>query len=117
MLRAGGITRRRRGGSGAGGITARGQNRAGIYDDARDREEFLARVEEMTKRYGDWGRDLALWIDRRRGGLTLRELGERVGGLDYSAVSEAGRTYERRRALSEIRRAEQRVLRNLSLET
>jgi hypothetical protein len=60
---------------------------------------------------------LVLWIGRRRGGLTLRRLGERVGGLNYSAVSAAVWTYERRRTRSKIRRAEQRVLRNLSLET
>jgi predicted metalloprotease with PDZ domain len=38
-------------------------------------------------RYGDWGRDLALWAGRQYGGLTLRELGAEVGGLDYSAVA------------------------------
>ena len=38
-------------------------------------------------RYGDWGRDLALWAGRCYGGLTLGELGARVGGVDYTAVA------------------------------
>jgi hypothetical protein len=110
------------------------RKRARVHRETRGRRELarqvgwddIVRAVEQVKgeawasfvdRYGDWGRDLALWIGRRRGGLTLRELGERGGGLDYSAVSEAVRSYERRRARSEIRRAEQHVLRNLSLET
>ena len=48
-------------------------------------------------RYGDWGRDVALAVARRRCGLTLRELGERAGGMDYRAVSQAVRSLERRR--------------------
>jgi len=53
--------------------------------------------EEFRDRYGDRGRDLALWVGRRHGGLTLRELGEAVGGMDDSAVSEAIRHFQRRR--------------------
>jgi hypothetical protein len=40
-------------------------------------------------RHGDWGRDAALWLGRRRGRLKLAELGERIGGMDYAAVSQA----------------------------
>lgn len=37
----------------------------------------------------DWGRDLALWAGRRYSGRILGEIGEKVGGLDYTAVSMA----------------------------
>ena len=33
-------------------LTARGQNRQRIYEDARDYRDFLARLEEMSGRYG-----------------------------------------------------------------
>ncbi len=52
--------------------------------------------EGFRDRYGDWGRDLALWVARRHCGLTLRALGEAAGGMDYSAVSEAVRHFQRR---------------------
>jgi putative transposase len=72
----------------------------------------------FVDRHGDWGRDLAFWIARRRGGMTLRELGERSGGTDYSAVSEAIRTFERKRLQSqEIRDARDRACHFLNLET
>mgnify|MGYP001305243846 CR=1 FL=1 len=69
-------------------------------------------------RYGDWGRDLGLWIARRRAGLTLRELGQRAGRMDYSAVSEAVRRFERSTMQRpKVKKATQRVLRMLNLET
>jgi REP element-mobilizing transposase RayT len=69
-------------------------------------------------RYGDWGRDLALWVARRYGGLTLRELGDAAGGMDYSAVSEAVRHFQRHRLpRAEIRAALREALRYLNLET
>jgi hypothetical protein len=45
--------------------------------------------EDFRDRYGDWGRDLALWLSRMHCGLRLRELGELAGGLDYTTVSAA----------------------------
>ena len=44
---------------------------------------------EFSERYGDWGRDLALVLGRREGGMRLTELGEKVGGLDYATVAAA----------------------------
>lgn len=52
--------------------------------------------EQFCNRHGDWGRDMVLLLARRCGGLSLKELGIRVGGLDYGAVSEAIRRMERR---------------------
>lgn len=45
--------------------------------------------ERFRDRHGDDGRDMVLWLARQRSGLTLRELGEAVGGLDYRSVSSA----------------------------
>ena len=38
-------------------------------------------------RHRDWGRDMALYLGRTQCGLTLRQLGELVGGLDYRTIS------------------------------
>jgi putative transposase len=46
---------------------------------------------EVSGRHGDPGRELAMLIARRYGGMSLREIGEAVGGLKYPAVSEAVR--------------------------
>ena len=72
----------------------------------------------FVNHYGDWGRDMTLWIARRRGGMTLRELGEEAGGMDYSAVSEAIRQFDHKRIENpQIRRALRDSLRILNLET
>ncbi len=44
---------------------------------------------EWSRRHGDWGRDAALWLGRRRGRLSLAELGVLAGGMDYAAVGQA----------------------------
>lgn len=73
--------------------------------------------ETFVDRYGDWGRDLALWIARKRGGMSLMEVGERAGGLDYSSVSEAVRSFERRRlSKKDVRQCCEKVLVILNLE-
>jgi putative transposase len=59
--------------------------------------------EVFCQSYGDWGRDAALWLGRKRGGLTLGRLGELAGGVDYAAVAQAvtrfGQRLERERGL------------------
>jgi len=52
--------------------------------------------DDFRDRYGDWGRDLALWGGSRFGGLTLGALGKAAGGMDYSAVSMCIRRLEAR---------------------
>ena len=52
--------------------------------------------EDFRDRYGDWGRDLVLFLGRRRGGHKLRELGQAAGGMDYMAVSLAVHRFGRR---------------------
>jgi chromosomal replication initiation ATPase DnaA len=58
---------------------------------------------EFKGRYGDWGRDAALWLGRRGGRLSLPELGKLAGGMDYAAVGQAvsrfGRRLEKEAAL------------------
>ncbi|MFH0909679.1 MAG: transposase [bacterium] len=89
-------------------------------------KDIVSAVEEVRgerwpsfrDRHGDWGRDLALWVGRRRGGMTLNGLGEAAGGMDYSAVSEAIRHFEKK-ALhrAAVRVAQKRVMQILNLET
>ena len=47
-------------------------------------------------RYGDWGRDLALYLGRTRCGLKLKTLGVLAGGIDYVSVSTAVRRFRER---------------------
>jgi len=72
----------------------------------RDFREVIAAVsgvkgeawEAYRDRYGDWGRDLALWLGRTQCGLPLRELGVAAGGIDYATVSAAASRWRRRMA-------------------
>ena len=65
-------------------------------------EQVVAVVEGLKQepwsgfrdRYGDWGRDLALWLARKSTGLTLKALAERVGGIDYVSVGSAIQRFE-----------------------
>jgi hypothetical protein len=47
------------------------------------------RWEEFRDRYGDWGRDAALYVGRQRGRLTLAELARLSGGVGSTAVAQA----------------------------
>ena len=66
--------------------------------------EVVAAVEALKQqpwstfrdRYGDWGRDLALYLGRKVAGLKLSELGEAVGGVDFRSVSAAITRFERK---------------------
>jgi len=73
----------------------------------RKRKSFEDIVKEVARlkdeewkafrdRHDDWGRDLALWCGRRYTGLSLKELGAKAGGLDYSVVSIAIKRLETR---------------------
>jgi hypothetical protein len=80
--------------------------------------EIVGRVERIKgeswaafrDRYGDWGRDAALWAARRHTGLTLREIGAAAGGMDSIAVAlairrlaaRAGRQRALRRTLAAL---------------
>jgi len=71
---------------------------------------------DFSSRHGDWGRDLALRVARECTGMTLRELGQAVGGLDYGAVSEAIRRLDvRRQQEHSIRSVYNRVLEKFNI--
>jgi REP element-mobilizing transposase RayT len=51
---------------------------------------------EFKDSHGDWGRDLALWAGRRYCGMTLSELGDKAGDVDYTAIAMALKRLEER---------------------
>jgi putative transposase len=66
--------------------------------------------EDFSQRHGDWGRDAALWLGRRRGRYTLTELGQLAGGIDYAAVGQAISRFGRRvQTVAELRREVARI--------
>lgn len=89
-------------------------------------EEVVAAVEElkreswkaMASRRGDSGRPLAMWAARRFCGLTLREIGEHLGGLDYAAVGIALKRFEKKASHDRRLQRQQRSLAGmLNVET
>ena len=71
--------------------------------------------EAFSPRHGDWGRDAALWLGRRRGRYTLSELGQLAGGVDYAAVGQAiSRFGKRIQTVAELRRSVTRIEEQLS---
>jgi REP-associated tyrosine transposase len=75
------------------------RRRCGLPQVIRVVEQLKAeRWERFRDRHADWGRDAVLWLARRHCGMTLRELGQAVGGVDYVTVSTAVRRLERRAA-------------------
>ena len=54
------------------------------------------RWEAFRDRYGDWGRDVVLYLGRKRCGLKLRELSELAGGIDDATVGMAVKRWEAR---------------------
>lgn len=63
------------------------QRRIGLEDVIAIVERLKGeRWAEFRDRHGDRGRDVVLYLAQRYGGLKLRELGEQVGGIDYTSV-------------------------------
>jgi REP element-mobilizing transposase RayT len=50
----------------------------------------------FAERYGDWGRDLGLWLGRRHGAMTLKELAQEAGLSNYRGVGTVIKNFERR---------------------
>ena len=67
-------------------------------------EDLVAIIEHLRKedfngfmaRRGDWAKPLLLWALRRYSGMTLKAVGEAVGGMDYTAVAMAIKRFEKR---------------------
>jgi putative transposase len=75
-----------------------------------------AKWEQFCGRYGDWGRELALYVARKRSGLTLRQIGAALGGLEYKTVGKAVQRFEVALAKDVTRRrALERCLAELSI--
>ena len=67
--------------------------------------------------HADWGRDLAMYLGRKRCGLKLKQLGENVGGIDYASVSGAIRRLEHRaQADKKIRKIIPEAIRQIANE-
>jgi REP element-mobilizing transposase RayT len=70
---------------------------------------------QFARRHGDPGLPLALYVARRRTGLTLRALGEAAGGMDYTAVSMAVKRFEAKlRRDKPLRELTERILQEQS---
>ena len=52
------------------------------------------KLEANLKRRRSTVKPLVMWASRKACGLTLREIGERLGGMDYNAVSMALHRWE-----------------------
>ena len=73
------------------------EGRAGFADAVAAVEKVKGeKWESFRDRYGDWGRDLVMYLARRRCGMKLAELGAALGGLDYATVSAAVKRFEGR---------------------
>lgn len=67
-------------------------------------EDLVAIIERLRgedfktfmSRRGDWAKPLLLWALRRYSGMTLKAVGEAVGGMDYTAVAMAIKRFEKR---------------------
>lgn len=70
------------------------------------------------RRHGDWGKWMLLLIGHRYCGLTQAELGQRVGGMDYAAVSAGVRKLEKRVTLDKALNEQlQTCINNLSISS
>jgi putative transposase len=74
--------------------------------------------ESFADRYGDWGRDLGIWLGRRHGAMRLKELAREAGLGNYRSIGTVVKHFERR--LSEdqkMRKAADQAIRLMTYET
>ena len=60
--------------------------------------------ETFAQCHGDWGRELVLYLARKRSGLTLRQIGEALGEKQYKTVGKAVQRFEASLAHDRARR-------------
>ena len=73
------------------------RKRVGWADLVRSVDEVTSEPLATSMKWrGSVGRGLLLWAARRYGRMTLREIGEAIGGMDYTAVSMAIKRFEAR---------------------
>ena len=68
---------------------------------------------EWLNRHGDWGKWLVLKVAREHTGMTLRELGAAIGGMDYAAVCMGLRRFEDRLKGKALNRKAKKVYRDV----
>ncbi len=77
--------------------------------------EHGGRWDEFRDVHGDWGRDVAIYLGRRTGRMTLKDLGAKVGGLGPAATGQAvSRVGHRAKEDSAMAERLQRIQRHLS---
>ena len=59
---------------------------------------------EFANRHADWGRELVIYLARKRTGLTLKQIGEALGGLEYKTTGKAVQRFEASLATNGTRR-------------
>lgn len=74
------------------------RKRAGFGEVVRAVEQVRGKPSaEWLDQHGDWGKWLVLKVARECTGMTLRELGAELGGMDYAAVCMGLRRFDMRR--------------------
>ena len=90
------------------------------FEEVRECVERV-RGEEFTvfaKRRGDWAKPMVMWLARRFCGLTLREIGQEMEGMDYAAVSVALKRWEARlKRERRLQSMEKKIVAMLNVET
>jgi hypothetical protein len=78
-----------------------------------------AKAADFINTRGDWGRPLLMLGCRLYCGLSLRETGEKVGNMDYAAVSMMLRRFEKRMQSDPLPAAKYKALKKemLNVET
>ena len=74
-------------------VMARGNERRDIFRKESDCQHFLEILKELPERFGASVHAYALmknhYLGQRRGRMSLAELGERAGGMNYAAAGAA----------------------------
>ena len=95
-------------------------SRGGNFSDIQRAVERVKgeRWETFADRYGDWGRDLGLWLGRTKRGLTLKELATSASLGNYRSLTTVIKNFEQRMRHDKIiQRAAERAAKLMTYET
>lgn len=74
--------------------------------------------DQFAERHGDWGRDLAFYLARRHGGMSLQSLADETGITNYYTVAQAiQRTSLRLKKDKQLQKAAEEVIKCLNIQT
>ena len=68
------------------------------------------KYDKITSMRNDWGKPLIMWGARMFCGMTLREIGDRIGNLDYGAVAMTIRRFEKKSKKDQFLRSKMKLL-------